>query len=985
MIHGKTKEEEKLNKRNSMNHSNYDYKNKFKNTSNFNNIKYKEISNNENNNSKYNLKINENNNNSNMKTFPKDNKGNNNKFKQLNVTERQNKNNDLKSNNNGLNQSINFNNKIIKKTDDIFDIKNKNMKKNSEGNHNKIKNNQKNDNTNKINKIKIDTKNKNEIKNYIQEKNIINNSYYKENNTKIDNKMDYKNNKKIILEKNDDKSKVKYLNNKSNKNLGNIIINEFDDEDKKQEEKKNDIYENYLCFECKGKALIKLNLNNLSVDMNCIKGHCSDNIEIKNFKKMNEFNQERICFECKKKNLQLEESYYCECHSIICKKCKIGKFHKKHFNIELSKKCYYCIQHEKIYNSFCLLCNKNICKDCLNEHNNHLDYLLKFEENIPKNGKIKESKDNLKKIKKNKKDFDFKFNKFIEKLINKKIEYDNEFDEIIKMADNIVNKIDNKNYIIYEDIENFTNLKFDVNKKNIINQYLNINNFYKEGRFLMELFGNSDKNEIVRGINNFSLISNKYNKKNSIYNKTNSNIVNKEKINNNEIPNSINIISKDNNQINNFKYNNQININSINSDYKNGKINENIHNLNFKEKKEDLKITEKSNLRNNILNIDQNNIIERKYQTIKVLEKIENCERKLHNKEERCIKCFSILRNNRILLVFKSGIIKVYEFENNDNPNESDQIKLKEILNLQQEEYCFNYCIELHNGNIAICSEDNTIKIIKLLFDEEIKENIDNYKLLQQINEIDPIYVIKELKNKSLVLGCWRNMLVYQKVDKYELMTKLFLEDHTFSILELSPNEIISSHTQTKTLTFHNLNKYKAFTINNIESNENNNIICKYNNKNEIVFVGYNKGINIVSIIYKCLIQKIEIWDIITSLSPMMFHLDFGDGKKEQVFGLLCGVKKKIYFSKTNYIYNLLQIGFNLNYKDRGIIDSKSNKKIDCQKISIKEKIHFYDINMIENSIFCKNNDSLKININKKVQWIFTSGNEDKTLKIWKI
>ena len=144
--------------------------------------------------------------------------------------------------------------------------------------------------------------------------------------------------------------------------------------------------------------------------------------------------------------------------------------------------------------------------------------------------------DNLKKIKKNKKDFDFKFNKFIEKLINKKIEYDNEFDEIIKMADNIVNKIDNKNCIIYEDIESFTNLKFDVNKKNIINQYLNINNFYKEGRFLMELFGNSDKNEIVRGINNFSLISNKYNKKNSIYNKTNSNIVNKEKINNNEIP-----------------------------------------------------------------------------------------------------------------------------------------------------------------------------------------------------------------------------------------------------------------------------------------------------------------------------------------------------------------------------------------------------------------------------------------------------------------
>ncbi len=220
------------------------------------------------------------------------------------------------------------------------------------------------------------------------------------------------------------------------------------------------------------------------------------------------------------------------------------------------------------------------------------------------------------------------------------------------------------------------------------------NNFYKEGRFLIELFGNSDKNknEIVTGINNFSLISNKYNNKNKIYNETNFNIVNKDKIS---------ILS----DINNNNY-------ILNSN--------NRKNLNLEEKKEDLKIIEKSNL---------NNIVERKFQTIKVLEKLEKCERKLENKEQRCIKCFSILRNNRILLIFKSGIIKVYEFESNENPNEADKIKLKELLNLQQDEYCFNYCIELDNGNIAICSEDATVKIIKLLFDEVIKKNNENYKI----------------------------------------------------------------------------------------------------------------------------------------------------------------------------------------------------------------------------------------------------------------
>ena len=944
----KTTEETKKDKKSNIADTNNTKKDKYKNASNSNNMKEKEISElNEGikNINIYNSKINENSTSSNMKNLRNDNKENNNKFKILSGTNQQKKNNDL-------NKSINSNNKNKNnEIDDTLNTNKKNMMKNSNANNNTIKNYQNSDGTNKINQIKNDIKNKNNINNinnHIQAKNITNNSSNKSNNIKIDNKN---NDKKNNLENNEQK----------NKNLGNIIINKSNDEEGK-EEKNNEII-NYLCFECKGKALMKLNLNNLSVDMNCLRGHSLDNIEIKNFKTMNELNEEKMCFDCGKNNLKLEESYYCECHSIICEKCKTKECHKKHYNIELSKKCYYCIQHEKMYKYFCLLCNKNICNDCLYEHNNHREYLLKFEENIPKSGKIKETKDKLKKIKKIKNDFDLKFNKFIEILINKKKEYDNDFDEIIKIQDNLINKMNNKKYLIYEDIENFTNLNFDFNKNNIINQYLNINNnFYKEGRFLIELFGNSDKNknEIVTEINNFTLISNKYKNKNAINNETNSK----------------------KNLINNLKE-----INDYNQiDYNDGKMNVKTNHLNLEEKKEDSKIIEKSNLGNNIDNkVHKNNIFERKFQTIKVFEKIEKCERKLENNEQRSIKCFSILRNNRILLVFKSGIIKVYEFEINDNPNKADEIKLKELLNLQQDEYCFNYCIELDNGNIAICSEDATVKIIKLLFDEEKKENNDNYKILQEINEQNPIFVMKELKNKNLVLGCWRNMLVYQKVDRYELITKIFIDDYTFSILELSPNEIISSHTETKTLIIHNLNKYKTFTINNIESNENNNIICKYNNKNEIVFVAYNKGINIVSIIKKCLIQKIELWDVITSLSPMMFHLDVGNGKKEEVFGLLCGVKKRIYFGRTNYNFNLLQIGFNLNDKDRGIIDSKSNKKIEYQKISIKEKIHFYDINMIENSIFCKNNDSLKINKNKNDQWIFTSGSEDKIINIFKI
>ena len=387
------------------------------------------------------------------------------------------------------------------------------------------------------------------------------------------------------------------------------------------------------------------------------------------------------------------------------------------------------------------------------------------------------------------------------------------------------------------------------------------------------------------------------------------------------------------------------------------------------------------------------NIIPEKPKELTIIEKIENCETKLQNKDERCITSLTILRNNKILITFKGGILKFYEFEKNNNintnennPEEKYEVKLKELLRLEEDEYCFNYGIELYNGNVAVCSEDGTVKIIKLFLDENLNNN-EKHRIIQIIYEKnqDPIYTIKELSNHNLVLGCWKNILIYQKSNEYEYINKLIINDYSFCVLELSPNEIISSHSESKTLTIHNLNTYDIYTINNIESNENNNIICKYNNQNEIVFVAYDKGINIVSIINKCLIKKIELKEIISGLSPMIIHLDIGNGKIRNIFGLLCGAKRKVYGEKVNFAYSLLQLGFNINDKDMGVINTKENKNIDYKIISRKDRIHYYDITNIINSAFCKNKDSLKINENKEEQWIFSSGNEDKRLNIWKI
>lgn len=389
---------------------------------------------------------------------------------------------------------------------------------------------------------------------------------------------------------------------------------------------------------------------------------------------------------------------------------------------------------------------------------------------------------------------------------------------------------------------------------------------------------------------------------------------------------------------------------------------------------------------------DKNNIINPKIQIIK---RIENYSSSLTQKDERCITSFTILRNNKILLTFKGGIIHIYEFLYSDDKKD---LILNDFLRLEEEEYCFNYGIELKNGDLAICSEDSTIKIIKIFLDEEDKikfmknkinvinkeSNIKDKKheLIQKIVLDDPLYIIKEFEKGELVVGSWQFIFIFVKVpsiNKYELINTLLIGERTFSLIELNPGEILSSQNEPKKLTIYKINDIKFTEINNIESNENPNIICKYNNQNEIVFVAHNKGINIVSIINKCLIKNIELKEIITSLCPYITPIKKnGDDK----FTLLCGVKSRIFYQKVNFNYNFIQIGFNLDNKSQNEGNINNQKIIYSYHISLKKKAHLNEIKQIENIIYSKNNILDK---NKEQQIIFSMGSEDKTLKIWEL
>ena len=380
-------------------------------------------------------------------------------------------------------------------------------------------------------------------------------------------------------------------------------------------------------------------------------------------------------------------------------------------------------------------------------------------------------------------------------------------------------------------------------------------------------------------------------------------------------------------------------------------------------------------------------------QIINLKEKISKYQLYYKNENQRCITSFAILKNNKILLTFKGGIIVIYEFIKISEQKKEDKFILKEIINVQKDEYCFNYGIELKNGNLAICSEDSTINIFKLIFNKNCKKKIDNNNnnnnqnydldIIQNINLGDyPLYIIKEFTNEELVIGSWNHIYIFiilKNFNKYELVSNLIIKDRTFSLIELNKGEIISSQCYSKTLTIYDMQNHKFNIIKNIESNENPNIICKYNNKNDIVFVAFDKGINIVSIINKCLIEKFTTKEIISSICPFISHL-----KQKEILTILCGTKERIYNANVNYKYNLIQICFDLkeeinkNKKNSKVIEEK---KIKGYRFPGKESIHYYDIKQIENIMFCNNNI---FDIKKEEQIIITIGSEDKNLIFWR-
>ena len=126
-------------------------------------------------------------------------------------------------------------------------------------------------------------------------------------------------------------------------------------------------------------------------------------------------------------------------------------------------------------------------------------------------------------------------------------------------------------------------------------------------------------------------------------------------------------------------------------------------------------------------------------------------------------------------------------------------------------------------------------------------------------------------------------------------------------------------------------------------------------------------------LLHKSIIANIKIYEVITCLCPFITHLNNNKNENE-IYCLLCGIKKKVYNQNVNYNYNFVQLGFS------NINSNNKNKKIETIIYEEKNKVHFHEIRAIENILFSNNNI---LNISKQEQLIISMGNEDKKLKIW--
>ena len=329
-------------------------------------------------------------------------------------------------------------------------------------------------------------------------------------------------------------------------------------------------------------------------------------------------------------------------------------------------------------------------------------------------------------------------------------------------------------------------------------------------------------------------------------------------------------------------------------------------------------------------------------------EKIENKVNILFDVELQykicCLKTIKYTENKIFILLGSYENILIFDINNLNTPRPILIFKKADV----------NDILQLKDGKLLFCSSENNFKLIEPIFfeeEEEIKEESaletktdstgDDIKIIQEFKGLSTsksIFVMKQLSNGLIASGDSENLILWKNIEnnnfyEYNIINHIKLTN-TYCILEIkkenkNKNVILSiPQPDSKSVLFININNYnkielikKLDNINTIHSRKN--IMKQENNKN-ILYIGCQNSIIIISLINYEIISKI-FFDKITWLNQYLNKF------------LLCGIIKiKNSYSYEGYLtqiqmemenkkfenVNIINVSKSLNMKHKGnIID----------------------------------------------------------------
>ena len=329
-------------------------------------------------------------------------------------------------------------------------------------------------------------------------------------------------------------------------------------------------------------------------------------------------------------------------------------------------------------------------------------------------------------------------------------------------------------------------------------------------------------------------------------------------------------------------------------------------------------------------------------------EKIENKVNILFDVELQykicCLKTIKYTENKIFILLGSYENILIFDINNLNTPRPILIFKKADV----------NDILQLKDGKLLFCSSENNFKLIEPIFfeeEEDIKEESaletktdstgDEIKIIQEFKGLSTsksVFVMKQLSNGLIASGDSENLILWKNIEnnnfyEYNIINHIKLTN-TYCILEIikenkNKNVILSiAQPDSKSVLFININNYnkielikKLDNINTIHSRKN--IMKQENNKN-ILYIGCQNSIIIISLINYEIISKI-FFDKITWLNQYLNKF------------LLCGIIKiKNSYSYEGYLtqiqmeienkkfenVNIINVSKSLNMKHKGnIID----------------------------------------------------------------